>query len=333
MAAGREIRLFHDHRSRHRDGGRFPVAAQRLPDQLAAGRHAVLDPRRARGEVRVPGQFLQFHQNTTSQQGGIVTFPNLAAFLQGQPSNVDFAVPGLIDPDPRLQAVAVRVLRAGRRAAATEPLAESGPAVRVHHDADGSEREDLEPAERDRHGADGWRAVAHEPVAEEHCAAAGHRLGSDRQRLDVGPRRVRPLLRRDPAEVLLLLRQPEPAVHDAHHDREPAVPERHGEFQPQRAGSARSCRRSTSISRRPTSRSSTPACSRRCRATGTSSSATSARAARIYPSRRRQPRARNDRERRQDVSDRGGPAESELRRRSFSAPPMPSRSTTRCRSA
>jgi hypothetical protein len=43
-------------------------------------------------------QLLQFHQNTTSQQGGIVTFPNLASFLQGQPSNVDFAVPGLIDP-------------------------------------------------------------------------------------------------------------------------------------------------------------------------------------------------------------------------------------------
>ena len=40
-------------------------------------------------------QLLQFHQNTTSQQGGIVTFPNLTAFLQGQPSNVDFAVPGL----------------------------------------------------------------------------------------------------------------------------------------------------------------------------------------------------------------------------------------------
>jgi outer membrane receptor protein involved in Fe transport len=43
-------------------------------------------------------QLLQFHQNTTSQQGGIVTFPNLSAFLQGRPSNVDFAVPGLIDP-------------------------------------------------------------------------------------------------------------------------------------------------------------------------------------------------------------------------------------------
>src|SRR6266850_4125880 len=43
-------------------------------------------------------QLIQFHQNTTSQQGGIVTFPNLSAFLQGQPSNVDFAIPGLIDP-------------------------------------------------------------------------------------------------------------------------------------------------------------------------------------------------------------------------------------------
>jgi len=43
-------------------------------------------------------QLLQFHQNTTSQQGGIVTFPNLSSFLQGRPSNVDFAVPGLIDP-------------------------------------------------------------------------------------------------------------------------------------------------------------------------------------------------------------------------------------------
>lgn len=43
-------------------------------------------------------QLMQFHQNTTSQQGGIVTFPNLSAFLRGVPSNVDFAVPGLIDP-------------------------------------------------------------------------------------------------------------------------------------------------------------------------------------------------------------------------------------------
>ena len=59
-------------------------------------------------------QYLQFDQDTTSQQGGIVTFPNLATFLQGQPSSVDFAVPGLIDPTAQLPAVAVRVLRAGR---------------------------------------------------------------------------------------------------------------------------------------------------------------------------------------------------------------------------
>jgi outer membrane receptor protein involved in Fe transport len=54
------------------------------------GAHAV--------KIGFQSQLIQFHQNTTSQQGGIVTFPNLAAFLQGRPNNVDFAVPGLIDP-------------------------------------------------------------------------------------------------------------------------------------------------------------------------------------------------------------------------------------------
>src|SRR5207247_1512729 len=44
------------------------------------------------------GQYIQFNQDTTSQQGGIVTFPNLEAVLQRLPSNVQFAVPGLIDP-------------------------------------------------------------------------------------------------------------------------------------------------------------------------------------------------------------------------------------------
>ena len=48
--------------------------------------------------VGFQSQLIQFHQNTAAQQGGIVTFPNLAAFLQGQPSNVDFAIPGRIDP-------------------------------------------------------------------------------------------------------------------------------------------------------------------------------------------------------------------------------------------
>jgi outer membrane receptor protein involved in Fe transport len=46
-------------------------------------------------------QYLQFDQNTTSQVGGIVTFNNLELFLTGRPSNVDFAVPGKIDPDRR----------------------------------------------------------------------------------------------------------------------------------------------------------------------------------------------------------------------------------------
>jgi outer membrane receptor protein involved in Fe transport len=43
-------------------------------------------------------QYLQFNQDTTSQAGGIVTFNNLELFLTGGPSNVDFAVPGKIDP-------------------------------------------------------------------------------------------------------------------------------------------------------------------------------------------------------------------------------------------
>ena len=53
--------------------------------------------------LRVGGQaqYLQFNQNTTSQAGGIVTFNSLELFLTGRPSNVDFAVPGKIDPDRR----------------------------------------------------------------------------------------------------------------------------------------------------------------------------------------------------------------------------------------
>lgn len=49
-------------------------------------------------KIGFQGQYIQFNQDTTSQRGGIVTFSNLASFLQGQPSSVDFAVPGLVDP-------------------------------------------------------------------------------------------------------------------------------------------------------------------------------------------------------------------------------------------
>src|SRR5205809_2941784 len=45
------------------------------------------------------GQRMQFNQHTTSQYGGIVTFPSLDRFLTGVPSSVDVALPGLIDPD------------------------------------------------------------------------------------------------------------------------------------------------------------------------------------------------------------------------------------------
>lgn len=43
-------------------------------------------------------QRIQFNQNTVSQRGGVIVFSNLANFLQGLAQNVDFAVPGKIDP-------------------------------------------------------------------------------------------------------------------------------------------------------------------------------------------------------------------------------------------
>jgi outer membrane receptor protein involved in Fe transport len=45
------------------------------------------------------GQRLQFNQHTTSQLGGVETFNSLADFLTGTPSQLNFAVPGRIDPD------------------------------------------------------------------------------------------------------------------------------------------------------------------------------------------------------------------------------------------
>ncbi len=55
------------------------------------GRHAM--------KFGFQGQRIHFNQQTTSQRGGIVTFPNLESYLTGKPSNVDFAVAGLIDPN------------------------------------------------------------------------------------------------------------------------------------------------------------------------------------------------------------------------------------------
>jgi hypothetical protein len=46
----------------------------------------------------VETQRIQFNQNTTSQVGGLLTFANLSSFLQGIPSQFDFAVPGGVDP-------------------------------------------------------------------------------------------------------------------------------------------------------------------------------------------------------------------------------------------
>jgi hypothetical protein len=43
-------------------------------------------------------QRIQFNQDTTSQIGGLLTFTSLANFLQGIPSQFDFAIPGGVDP-------------------------------------------------------------------------------------------------------------------------------------------------------------------------------------------------------------------------------------------
>jgi outer membrane receptor protein involved in Fe transport len=46
----------------------------------------------------VETQRIQFNQNTTSQVGGLLTFTSLSNFLQGTPSQFDFALPGGVDP-------------------------------------------------------------------------------------------------------------------------------------------------------------------------------------------------------------------------------------------
>jgi outer membrane receptor protein involved in Fe transport len=45
------------------------------------------------------GQRMQFNQHTTSQLGGIETFTTLENFLKGAPQQINFAVPGRVDPD------------------------------------------------------------------------------------------------------------------------------------------------------------------------------------------------------------------------------------------
>jgi hypothetical protein len=49
-------------------------------------------------KVGVDAQRIQFNQNTTSQVGGLLTFTSLTNFLQGVPSQFDFALPGNVDP-------------------------------------------------------------------------------------------------------------------------------------------------------------------------------------------------------------------------------------------
>ncbi len=57
---------------------------------VTRGRHGI--------RVGFEGQRIHFNQNTTSQRGGIVTFPSLERFLSGTPSTVEFVLPGKLDP-------------------------------------------------------------------------------------------------------------------------------------------------------------------------------------------------------------------------------------------
>ena len=57
---------------------------------LSRGRHSI--------RVGADVQRIQFNQYTTSQVGGVLTFTSVSNFLQGIPSQFDFALPGGIDP-------------------------------------------------------------------------------------------------------------------------------------------------------------------------------------------------------------------------------------------
>jgi carboxypeptidase family protein/TonB-dependent receptor-like protein len=58
---------------------------------ISRGRHGI--------KIGFDSQRIQFNQNTTSQVGGLLTFTSLSNFLQGIPSQFDFAIPGGVDPD------------------------------------------------------------------------------------------------------------------------------------------------------------------------------------------------------------------------------------------
>ena len=136
--------------------------------------------------------------------------------------------------DPEVPAMAVRRVRARRRADDRSAVAEPGTALRGRDGAHRSRRQDLEPAQRHRCRAHDWRPVARQPVAEEFRPARRRGVGSAGLGPDIGAGRLWHLSRSDPAEVLLLLRQPQPAVHHADVDRQPAVPERDCELRHQR---------------------------------------------------------------------------------------------------
>ena len=148
-------------------------------------------------------QYLQFDQNTTSQKGGIVTWTNLENFLVGRPSNVDFAVPGLIDPQRKYRqwlfagfAQTIRCLR--------QPDGERGRGTRwsrCAHEVDGRSR---------TCAASPTAMTVGDPWHENPCSRTWRRGIVWIPGTATGAGRLRSS-RRDPPEVLLLL-QPEPAV-------------------------------------------------------------------------------------------------------------------------
>ncbi len=141
-------------------------------------------------KIGVESQRIQFNQNTTSQVGGLLTFTSLSNFLQGIPSQFDFAIPGGLDPERGYrQTLLAPFVQDDIRL--RPPDRESRLALRVCQCAHGSKREDFEPTKCDRPRAECWRSMVCKSLAEELRSACGHRLGPLFERQNLDSRRVR----------------------------------------------------------------------------------------------------------------------------------------------
>jgi outer membrane receptor protein involved in Fe transport len=188
----------------------------------ARGRHEV--------KVGVQGQYLQFNQDTTSQRGGIVTFTSLSNFLQGVAQGVDFAVAGKIDPIRNYRQqfwgfFAQDDLRL--RPNLTLNLGVRYEFITTPTDVNGKISNLRDVTDSALTVGSPW----HSNPSLKNRAAARRGLGSVWTRADRRARRLRPLLRRDPAQ-LLLLRQPQSAVHHPHVLANPPFPNVVANFDP-----------------------------------------------------------------------------------------------------